>query len=472
VVCRDEDRVEALRGGGVHATVGDPTDAETVRSLATDVKTVFVGSDDAATNKAALATAREVLPDAEIVTYLGWEPPAAVRRDLERGSDRVVDPERAIATRVVESATGQTATRCRKLKTALHGVSGRLAVLSHDNPDPDAIASAVALVRLAERFGVPATACYYGDISHQENRALVNLLNLDLRQLSPGDDLSEFGGYALVDHARPGINDGLPESVYPDVVVDHHPPRAPVEARFADLRSAVGATSTLLTTYLTALGLPLDATIATALLYGIRVDTDDFSREVAVEDFEAAATLWPHVDLAILEKVESPRIGGETIDVLARAIQRREMQDGVLVTYVGEIGRRDALSQAADRLLSMEGVGTSLVCGRSGGTAFVSARSRARDIDLGETLRTAYDRIGSAGGHADMAGAQIPLGIIGEVDDATTLDEAIQDVVTDRFFEAASDRPIDLSVSYGDLADDVPGDETHVEDRFSDAEDA
>ncbi len=446
VVCSDESRVEALRGEGVHATVGDPADRETVRDVADGVTSVFVGAEDAETNRSVLETVREVLPEAATVVYQGWEAPDGVARHLEGAADRVVAPERAVANGVVEAVTSETAARCRKLKTALRGVDGRLAVVMHDNPDPDAIASAVALVRVAERFGVPATPCYYGDISHQENRALVNLLELDLRNLAPDEDLSEFAGFALVDHSRPGVNDGLPESVYPDVVVDHHPPRAPIEARFADLRSDVGATSTLLTTYLTELDVPLTPTIATALLYGIRVDTADFSREVCVEDFTAAATLWPHVDVAVLERVEAPSISGETIDVLARAIEFRDVRSRVLASYVGAIGDRDTLSQAADRLLSMDGIGTTLVYGRCEGTVFVSARSRDDDIDLGETLRTAFGRVGSAGGHADMAGAQVPIGIIGDVEDDRDLDAALEEVITDRFFETVADSPVDLSM--------------------------
>jgi len=448
VVCRDEDRVETLRGEGVRATTGDPTDPETVLGVDGDAELVYVGTDDAETNRSILTTARETLPDAEIVAYLGEAAPPDVAADVRAGADGVVDPGGAVADRIVDAVSSETATRCRRLRTAIRDLSGPLAVVMHDNPDPDAIASAVALVRIAATFGVPAVPCYYGEIAHQENRALVNLLELDLRELSVGDDLSEFGGFALVDHAQPGVNDGLPEDVYPDVVIDHHPPRVPVEARFADLRSDVGGTSTLLTTYMDALDVPLDRTVATALLYGIRVDTDDFSRQLSPEDFLAAATLWPHVDAGVLDRVESPSVDAETIDVLARAIQRRFVRENVLVSYVGAIGNRDALSQAADRMLSIEGIDTALVYGRMDGTAYLSARSRGDDLDLGETLRTAFGQIGSAGGHAGMAGAQIPIGIIGDLETERDEDAAVQDVVTDRFFEAISDHPVNLSIPF------------------------
>lgn len=449
VLCRDEDRVDTLRGDGVPATVGDPTQVSAIEAALADadgVDLAFVGAKDPERTRAIVAAARERLPSAVVVASLGIDASAAVRTAVESGADRVVDHGDVLARRVVGAATSEAAVRCRKLRSVLRDIDGRLAVVMHETPDPDAIASAVALARVAEQFGVPATPCYYGEVSHQENRALVNLLELDLRRLDADSDLSEFGGFALVDHSRPGINDGLPAGLYPDVVVDHHPPRGPVEAGFADLRSDVGATSTMLTGYLTELGVALSETVATLLLYGIRVDTADFTREVCREDLLAAATLLPHVDLAALEKVESPSVGTETIDVLSRAIRDRDVRDRVLVSYVGVVSEQDALAQAADRLQSMESVDTVLVYGRSAGTAYVSARSRSDEIDLGETLRTAFGQIGTAGGHAGMAGAQIPLGIIEDVDDGETLDDAVERLVADRFFEAVADRPIDLAV--------------------------
>jgi nanoRNase/pAp phosphatase (c-di-AMP/oligoRNAs hydrolase) len=102
---------------------------------------------------------------------------------------------------------------------------------------------------------------------------------------------------------------------------------------------------------------------------------------------------------------------------------------------VGEIGDRDALPQAAERLLSMDGVTVAVVYGYRDGTVYVSGRARGADVDLGETLRDAFGEIGSAGGHADMAGAQLELGILGETDDDGQLREVLESVVSERVFE-------------------------------------
>ena len=314
----------------------------------------------------------------------------------------------------------------------LHNVESPLAVFAHDNPDPDAIASALALARIAQRAGIETTACYFGEISHQENRALVNLLDLELQTFDSPEELPSFGSIALVDHSRPGINDQLPPETDIDIVIDHHPPRAPVEASFVDMRSDVGSTSTLLVEYLRKLGIDPPPELATALLFGIQVDTDDFSREVATNDFEAAASLVPSVDTATLERIESPRVSVETMEILASAIVNQDIRDGVLSSYVGTISDRDALAQAADQLLTMEGVSITLIFGTMDDTVFASARARGTELDLGEALREAFDQIGSAGGHANMAGAQIPVGVLIDEGEADT---AIRDVISERFFE-------------------------------------
>ncbi|AGB36856.1 DHH family phosphoesterase [Natronococcus occultus] len=442
VVTEDDQTVETLRDESVPAREGDPTAPELLASVDRP-ELVFVAGDRTDRNRLALERARERFPSATIVAYLGGKPTPEDRAAFDELADRVIDPERALGDAVLEATTSAPADAAIRLRQHLQGIDGRLAVVMHDNPDPDAIASAVALAGIAESVGVRADPCYFGQISHQENRAMVNVLGLDLRNLEPGESLEEYDAFALVDHSRPGVNDQLPEDLHIDVVIDHHPPRGPVPSDYVDLREHAGATSTVLTEYLDQFGSAFDRATATALLYGIRVDTDEFTREVSSADFEAAATLWPHVDTDVLRRIEQPSLEGETLDTIARAIKSREQRGSVAAASAGRIGDRDALPQAADRLLTMEGVDTSLVFGFIDEMVFVSARSRASDVDLGEALRDAFDRIGSAGGHADMAGAQLEIGILGAADDdqVDSIVSVVEEVITDRFFEAIETQP-------------------------------
>jgi len=404
----DGRRVERLRESGVSADEIDSVDVATIRAHAPDAETVVIAGDDPTVNLAAARAVRAAYSDAMVLAYTGTDAPRPIHEELQLLADRLIDPGTA-TTDFLDSRIGDEGLKLRQLRSAFWDVEGPLAIVTHDNPDPDAIASAIALERIAVSVGIDATVCYYGHVSHQENRAFINLLELDLRQLDPDEDLSAFGGVALVDHSRPGVNDQLPPDTPVDIVVDHHPPKAPIDANFVDVRSTVGATSTLMAEYLRAFGLSLDETVATALLFGIRIDTHDFRREVSAADFEAAAFVLPQADIGTLERIESPSMSADTLETIARAIRNREVRGSVLTSGVGPLSDRDALAQAADRLLTLQGVDATVVYGVKGGVVYVSGRARGIDLDLGETLREAFNQIGSAGGHADMAGAQIQL---------------------------------------------------------------
>ncbi|WP_256288370.1 DHH family phosphoesterase [Halobellus inordinatus] len=443
------DVVDAIGADGVTTKRRAPADAEAFPDRA---ELVFVASDDAAANAEAAAEAREQFPDAQLVVYLSAGATAQVRERILETADRVIDAEQILLDRVRELTTAPGAERIHRLFATLRRIDGRLAVVMHDNPDPDAIASALALARIAASVDVPADACYFGDISHQENRALVNLLDLALVELDDGTDLAEYDGVALVDHSRPGVNDGLPGDTEIDIVVDHHPPRAPVEAHFVDLRRDIGATSTLLAEYLRRAGIEPEESLATSLLFGIRVDTNDFAREVSPADFEAAAWLLTYADLSMLDRVESPSMTSAVLETLGRAIHNRDVRGDALASNVGAISDRDALAQAADRLLNMEGIRIAIVYGFRDGTVYVSGRARGTDVDLGETLRDALGAIGSAGGHADMAGAQVPLGILADADDESIeeLSEVVTEVIASRVFETLEDATTLLDVGADD----------------------
>ncbi|AGN02043.1 exopolyphosphatase-like enzyme [Salinarchaeum sp. Harcht-Bsk1] len=431
VVVDDGAEAKWLTERDVPVVEADPTDPDVLRGLDLAPESVVVATGTPDETSRIAAAAREVFPNARLLSQ-----PSVQREDGETAAAAgTTDPAGVVADRVLEYVASEAGHRALELRQTLRETEQPIAVLTHDNPDPDAIASAVALVEIAAAVGVEAEVCYFGTIAHQENRALVNLLDLDLRELEELDELEEYGGLALVDHARPGVNDQLPDGTHVDVVIDHHPTHGPDEAGFVDLRSGVGSTSTLLTEYFDRLGVELTEPVATALLYGLRVDTDDFTREVSGADFEAAATLVPNVDTSVLERVESPSVSEETMEVLAWAIERRQRHGAALTACVGELSDRDALAQAADRLLDLEGISTTLVFGIIDDTVFVSGRARGAGIDLGATLRSAFGQLGSAGGHADMAGAQLPVGMLVEADDSDPV-AIVEEVLTNAFLEA------------------------------------
>jgi nanoRNase/pAp phosphatase (c-di-AMP/oligoRNAs hydrolase) len=309
-----------------------------------------------------------------------------------------------------------------------------LTVVCHNNPDPDCLASALALGRIAAAAGIDERRILYsGTISHQQNRAFVNLLEVDLLQFDVEEVVNRGEGelLAFVDHSVPGSNNEVPEGTPVDVVIDHHPAEG-VEGRYVDHRESVGASATILTEYLQALDVEADTTLATALLFAIRRETLGFLRGATPAEYAAAGFLHPAADRDLLRKLSSPAVSSATVDAIADAIHNREVRGAVLISHVGRTSERDALPQAADYLATLEGIETAVVFGIVGDAIHLSGRSTDSRTHIGEVLHDAFGEVGSAGGHREMAGGEIPLGIFAGETDEESLVAMVERVVTSR----------------------------------------
>ena len=310
-----------------------------------------------------------------------------------------------------------------------------LTIVCHNNPDPDCLASAFALGRIAIAAGIDEHHILYsGDISHQQNRAFVNLIDIDLKPFDPTavQDRPEESLLAFVDHSVPGANNRVPVGTPVDVVIDHHPSEE-IEARYIDHREEVGATATILTEYVRELDIEMDSDLGTALLFAIRRETLGFLRGATREEYEAAGWLHDHADGALLRTLSTPSVTGATVDTIAKAIRNRTVRGSVLITGIGRTSERDALPQAADYLATLEGVETAIVFGIVEDGIQLSARSTDSRIHIGDVLDAAFSEVGSAGGHREMAGGEVPLGIFADyTTDDTELFEIVEQVVSAR----------------------------------------
>lgn len=310
-----------------------------------------------------------------------------------------------------------------------------LAIVCHDNPDPDCLASAMALSAIATRHGVDETAIVYGgEISHQQNRAFVRLLDVDVHPLRTVS-LTEYDSVAYVDHSRPGTTTQAPAAVSPDLIVDHHPGRT-VDAAFVDVRPDYGATATIFVEYLAELDLEPSTRLASALLFALHRERLDFLRGPTEREYRAAIAVFPNADLERLERLYASAFTPETIDAIGRAITQREHRESAIVTGVGHTTETDALPQAADYLLNLEGVDTVLAYGIVNGAVRVSARSIDPAVNVGEILDSAFGAIGSVGGHHDMAGGRISLDHFADHGDETELEASVGRRLTEGFFDA------------------------------------
>ena len=288
---------------------------------------------------------------------------------------------------------------------------GPLIVLPHDNPDPDAMASAVTLKYLANRlFQKEAHIALGGIVGRAENRAMRTYLNIELVPVGEICFTPDVQ-VALVDTQPGRSNNSLPDGVTPTVVIDHHPAYAEYPGvPFLDLRDAYGATSTILTEYLRESKLDVEAKIATALFYGIAAETQDLGREATAADIEASHFLYPYTNKRRLAKIENARVPREYFRVFREAIDRAVLYDhNVVVSILGDVQYPDMVAEVADFLLRLDAAEWSAAIGAFNGSLYCSVRTTDRDTNAGDLLQRVLGAK-SAGGHDMIAGGRVPLG--------------------------------------------------------------
>jgi len=434
IVDADKGRVEALRDQDLDARQADIRD-ETVAETVADHDVVLVLSSDEEANARAVEHIREHGDDQYVVARAS--DPVSADSLTELGADVVINPSAVIANSALRALeTGELEYRARQLTDVIEDTGNRMAIRIHRSPDPDSIASAAALQAIAASCGVEADIVYEGEVGHQENRAFVNLLGIELISRDDVND-AEHDTVALVDHAK---SSDLEAEADADVLIDHFEHEHEHDVTFTDIRPNVSATSTILTKYVQELDLTLDQEVATALLYGIRAETLDFKRDTTPADLTAAAYLYPFADHDTLEQVESPSMSPETLDVLADAIRNREVQSSHLVSNAGFIRDRDALSQAAQHLLNLEGITTTAVFAIADDTIHLAARSKDIRMDIAMVLADAFGDIGETAGHSTDATAEVPLGIFTGIevsdDNRETLLQLTEEAVKKKLFQA------------------------------------
>ncbi|PSP15341.1 phosphoesterase [Halobacteriales archaeon QH_10_67_13] len=434
IVDGDEDRVEALRDQDMNARQGR-IETDTVVDAVADRDVIMILAAGGEPTVTAIEKLRAREGDRYIVARAG--DPVSADRIREVGADVVINPASVIADSALRALeSGELEYKAEQLVEAVDATDGRLAIRIYRSPDPDSIASAIALQAIAASRDVEADIVYDGEIGHRENRAFVNLLGIDLVPIEEAETTT-YDTVAVLDHAKATESQGR---VTADIVIDHYEHEHDHDAVFTDVRTDVSATSTILTKYIQELDLTLDEQVATALLYGIRAETLDFKRDATPADLTAAAYLYPFADHDTLEQVESPSMSPETLDVLADAIRNREVRGSHLLSTAGFITDRNALSQAAQHLLNLEGITTTAVFAVVEDTIHVSARSKDIRLDIGDVLVDAFGDTGEAAGHSTDASVEIPLGIFTgvEVDESNreTLLALVEQAVRTRLFDA------------------------------------
>jgi len=366
------------------------------------------------------AAVRDVLPDAPIL----------VLRDDDRPlSGATVVPLSAFGERIIQPAVDRAAQRVRADRLRAHFYDAeRVLILMQDDPDPDAIASALALKTLLGRTRTSAPMCTFGTITRPENVAMCKILEIEVEAINAAD-LAQFDRVAMVD-VQPSFLEERFDEV--DLVIDHHPVEQPIRARIKDVRPSYGATSTILVEYLRAADVKITQRLATALLYGIKSDTLGLERGGTRADLEAFSYLYLLANHNALRRIERPELSEEALDVLAQGLAKRRVLQGVFFSHLGRVATVDLIPQFADFGLQAEGVQWSVVSGVVGDEVHISVRNVGYVKSAGDVTRAAFGDLGVGGGHRTMAKAIFPVRQLVRAKG----EASCQDLIVERFLRA------------------------------------
>jgi nanoRNase/pAp phosphatase (c-di-AMP/oligoRNAs hydrolase) len=272
--------------------------------------------------------------------------------------------------------------------------------------DPDSIASALALKRLLWHRLSGCVISHIRPITRPQNSRMVRLLGINLtplQEINPGD----FNRKALVD-SQPAHHELLGGHSY-DVIIDHHPRLPDTEAQLLDIRPDYGAASTILTEYLRAAHIKPSLKLATALFYGIKTDTANFERPAVEADVRAFHYLFRFTRRPLVRSLESAEFNTSMFAYFQQAISRYRIRHNRLYTFLGTVSTPDILVILADFLLRAGEVSWTVVAGIYEDNLVVIFRNDGLRKNAGRLAARAFGRLGSAGGHASSARAEIPL---------------------------------------------------------------
>jgi len=285
---------------------------------------------------------------------------------------------------------------------------GKVLIVMHDNPDPDCLASAMALRHLLiMRCNRQATIAFSGIIARAENLVMATELEVFLTPLDILD-IHDFQVICMVD-TQPGTgNNSLPNHIPVDIVIDHHPLRPSTKAcRFYDVREEYGTTATILYEYLVREQITFSTKMATALFYAIKSETQDLGREASDPDRDAYMKLFPLTNKRLLSAITHPKLPREYFAVLKRTLDNTQIIGPLLIARLGDVNFPEIVAEMAELMLRHDGIQTVLAMARYGDDLIFSLRTASNTLNAGELVKIMAGELGKAGGHGMMAGGKI-----------------------------------------------------------------
>jgi nanoRNase/pAp phosphatase (c-di-AMP/oligoRNAs hydrolase) len=276
----------------------------------------------------------------------------------------------------------------------------------HNYPDQDALASALGLQSLLALKGIKTTICYNGQIDKHNTLKMIALLQINIFmagefKIGTDDEI------ILVDGQKGNIN--MEDFAGHEIVcIDHHPVQEITGYRFYDIRSHVGACSSIIAEYFFENHIDIPINVATALVYGLKMDTANLSRRVSNTDIDMFCYLYKKADMDKLCNLENCSLRKNDLSAYQDAISNLKFHGRLGIAKIGDDCSEAIIGSISDFLLTLTEIDCALVYSyRVGGLKF-SVRSEARTVDAGKVIKGALKGLGDGGGHATMAAGFLP----------------------------------------------------------------
>jgi nanoRNase/pAp phosphatase (c-di-AMP/oligoRNAs hydrolase) len=292
-----------------------------------------------------------------------------------------------------------------KLRRFYDQFSGNDHVLIVINADPDAIASAMAVSRLLWRKVLNVTISHINTINRPDNLAMIRLLRVTLVPIKE-IEADQFSRVVIVD-SQPDHNEYM-AVLKPDVIIDHHPDSG-AKAPFLDIRPHYGATATILTEYLRATKIKPSTKLATGLYHGIKTDTNDFKGQTQIEDVRAFQYLFRHANIHLARKIEKADLRFNLLKYFKIALQNMRRRKGKVYIHLGNVVNPDICVLIADFFMRVNTVTWSIVSGVCDKKLTIIFRNDGIRKNAGKVAKEGFGKLGNAGGHKNMARAEIAL---------------------------------------------------------------
>lgn len=285
---------------------------------------------------------------------------------------------------------------------------GAILIVTHDHPDPDALAAAFALQHLIlVKTGQVATIAFGGSIGRRENLVMVKQLEIKSQAIDTLD-LASFNAVCMVDTQPETGNNSFPPGRKVDLVIDHHQIKPQTQScRWVDVRPEYGASASILFEYLQAQNVKIATKLATILFYAIKSETEDLGRDWSKSDRDAYLKLMPLCNNRILHEITHPKSSRIYFKYFETGIKNAKIYGNALVFNLYNIDHPEIVAEIADFLMRVEGVEIVLGLGCYHEEGILSMRTSQQETHAGILMQTVIKGLGTGGGHSMTAGGQI-----------------------------------------------------------------